>query len=386
MTRLNRIPTRKALVASLTTVASSILIGATAAHSAEKPTAMLESALRLVPGSVLTSEDPMPVVFLDVGALSKATGGALSDKTLMRIRFSQQIRPIGALAYGTKTWDAKAGIAFDNISYFAAFGPNDKRVSYWGLPDGAEATKLLGLLKTRTFKEVSASPLILANGQPRAINLANREPDNPWSGPMGNSSAVMALNATIAQSSAPDDLIQLTAIKTSVADENAVSVALRGMDTVASETNSDIIQAAVVTPLMGAAIGDPAVLLKPDQDLTQITKAFEEQIQQNRAGVPAYAGGIVADLNSKSGPALAVSLAYGDCEHAQKAVAGLEARWEEGMATAVSVTGKTVEVGKDGCVAFVRFDTKPGDPDAFAELLNTYMQRGFNVLQIGSTR
>ncbi|QDG94282.1 hypothetical protein NIBR502774_14335 (plasmid) [Rhizobium sp. NIBRBAC000502774] len=364
-----------------------MLISVTTAHSAEKPTALLESALRLVPSSVLASADPMPVVFMDVGTLSKATGGALSDKALMRTRFSQHIRPLGALGYGgAKTWDEKAGIAFDKISYFAAFGPSDRRISYWGLSDAADATKLLDTLKTTKFKEVSASPLILANGEPRAINLANREPDNPWSGSMGNTSAVTALNATIAQASAPEDLTPLASIKSSVVDEKAVSVALRGMDTVASETNSDIIQAAVVTPLMGASIGDPAVLLKPDQDLTQLTKAFEEQIEQGHAGVPAYASGIVADLTSKSGPALAISLAYGNCEDAQKAVAGLEARWKEGMATAVSVTGKTVEVAKDGCAAFVRFDTKPGDPDAFAEFLNTYMQRGFNILQIGSTQ
>ncbi len=113
-----------------------------------------------------------------------------------------------------------------------------------------------------------------------------------------------------------------------------------------------------------------------------MSKTIEKKIEQGQAGIPAYAGGLIADLNSESGPALAVSLAYGNCEDAEKAVTGLQARWKEGMTTPVSATGKTVEDTQGGCAAVVRFGTKADGPDALADFMNTYMQRGFNILQI----
>lgn len=387
MRRITPLQTGYTFPIRVSALLAGVLIGCSVASAGERTTATLETALRHVPASALMTEDPMPVVFMDVGALSKTAGGPLSDAALRRMTFAQFIRPLGALTPdGGTTWTAKAGIDFDKISYFAAFGPETARVAYWGLPDANAATALLNILKTKSFKVVSQSPTILANGEPRAINLAQRAADNPWSGPMGQTSAVMPLDAAVAQASAPEDLSPLAALKTTLANDETLATAMRGLDAAGSETHGSIIQAAVVTPLIGMSAIDPAALVDPGKNQTQQAEAIRKQVEQSFVGLPAYAGGIIADMSGDSGSEFAISLAYGDCEDARKAVTELEARWKEGMTSKASVAGKTVEGAKAGCAAVVRFGTKTDTPDAFAEFMRNYLQRGFNVLQIGSMK
>ncbi len=266
MKQLKAISNGRTIATGLATLVSTLLMGCSVASSAEQTTAKLTTALRHIPQSALMTEDPMPIVFMDIGALSKEAGGPLSDAALRRMTLAKFIRPLGALAAdGGKTWTVKAGIPFDQISYFAAFGPADARIAYWGLPSAKDATHLLDVLKANKFKEVSKSPVILANGEPRAINLAQRAADNPWSGSMGQTSAVMALDDAVAQASAPEELIKLAALKTSLADDEAIATALHGLDTVGNETHGRIVQAAVVTPLIGVTTIDPAVLVDPER-------------------------------------------------------------------------------------------------------------------------
>lgn len=387
MKQLKAISNGRTIATGLAALVSTLLMGCSVASSAEQTTAKLTTALRQIPQSALMTEDPMPVVFMDIGALSKEAGGPLSDAALRRMTLAQFIRPLGALAAnGGKTWTVKAGIPFDQISYFAAFGPADARIAYWGLPSAKDATHLLDVLKANKFKEVSRSPVILANGEPRSINLAQRAADNPWSGSMGQTSAVMALDDAVAQASAPEDLIKLAALKTSLADDETIATALHGLDTVGNEAHGRIVQAAVVTPLIGVTAIDPAVLVDPGKDQTQQAEAIRKQVEQSFVGLPAYTVGIVADTSGASGSAFAVSLVYGNCDDARTAVTGLEARWQEGMTTKASTVGGTVEGAKSGCAAVVRFGTKTDTPDAFAEFMQNYSQRGFNVLQIGSKK
>lgn len=364
---------------------STLMLGAHA-HADERPTANLRIVLQHVPQAIIVTEDPMPVVFMDVDALSKASGGALSDKALMRIRFAPQIRALEPLTInGGKTWGEKAGIAFDRISYFASFRLNeDESIDFWGLSNANAATKLLDTLKTKKFKEVSSSPLILANGEPAAINLAGRQPDNPWSGSLGKTSTVMAVDSLLARASAPQYLEQVAESKTSFADNKAFNVALEGLDNISIEARGTIVQAGVFTPLMGFAAADPEILLDANQDLTQLAKHIEQQMQQPQSGVPAYSGGIFADLDAGGTPSLAISLAYGKCEDAERAISALQERWKEGMTAQVSVKGKTVDVAKLGCAAVVNFSPKADGLDALTEFVSNYFQSGFNVLQIGS--
>lgn len=254
----------------------------------------LEAALRTVPVSVLTTSDPMPIVFMDVQALSKLTGGALSDAALRRMAFYESIRPLNALTYGgAQTWTEKAGIPFEEISYFAAFGQPPARVSYWGLPTKAAADTLIGKLRDRNFRPVSTAPGILANGEPRAINLKDRQPANPWSGLMGETSAVLAIDRIVAQASAAEDLEKLVSVGQSAADQAAVATSLAGLVAAYDSDPSAILQAVVVTPLMGITLMDPAAVLPATTDMAAMRKAIDDQ--RDSDGIPAYTGGIVAD-------------------------------------------------------------------------------------------
>ncbi|XYD12312.1 hypothetical protein R1A27_30480 (plasmid) [Methylobacterium sp. NMS12] len=94
----------------------------------------------------------------------------------------------------------------------------------------------------------------------------------------------------------------------------------------------------------------------------------------------------MADDQSKAGPALLVSLAYPDCQTAGRALAALKARWQAGTGLAASVDGRSVESPQRGCAAVLRVDQAPGASTPFRAFLETYRQRGFNVLQIGSER
>ncbi|MBN4098474.1 hypothetical protein JX003_30180 (plasmid) [Methylobacterium sp. OT2] len=376
-------PLWRSVSSRLVVVSFSVLMIAPAAQAAST----LEAALRAVPDSVLATPDPMPIVFMDVQALSRAAGGALSDAGLRRMAFAQSIRPLNALSYGgAQTWTEKAGIPFEDISYFAAFGQPPARVTHWGLATKAAADTLVAKLKDRNFRPVSTAPRILANGEPRALNLRARQPTDPWSGPMGETSAILAIDRVVAQASAAADLETRVGVGRSAADHEAVATSLTGLAAADERDPGAILQAAVVTPLMGITPDDPAALLSATTDLAAQRKAIEDQRERGRDGVPAYAGGIVADYQGKNGPALLVSLAYPDCRTADRAVSALKARWRAGMAPAASVDGRSVESPQRGCAAVLRVDRAAGANTPFGEFLGTSLQRGFNVLQIGSQR
>ncbi|SFJ63223.1 hypothetical protein SAMN02799642_05007 [Methylobacterium brachiatum] len=366
------------LFSALSMMTSSAL-SASAAHT-------LEMALRKVPESALASSDPIPVVFLDVRAVSNVEGGASSDAAVHRMVFSQSIRPLGALqSGGARTWTEKAGIALKDIAYFAAFGQLPTRVTCWGFDDPAASEKLLDKLQTLTFRQVSASPRILANGEPRAMNLKERQPDNPWSGPLGETSAVMAMDAAILQASAAEGLEQLVSLTRSVAENAAVAVALTGLTTLDAGDHGGILQAAVFTPVIGMPLLDPAAFVaRPD--LGSVTKAIESRLEGSQDGIPAYAGGILADYQSSDAPALVVSLAYPDCAMADTAVSALKTRWQAGMPPVASIEGRSVTSPGGGCAAVVRFNQSTGSKAAIGQFLTDYTRRGFNLLQIGSAR
>ncbi|WP_331316812.1 hypothetical protein [Methylobacterium mesophilicum] len=346
----------------------------------------LEAALRAVPDSALATSDPMPIVFMDVQALSKAAGGALSDAGLRRMAFHQNIRPLNALSYGgAQSWTETAGIPFEDISYFAAFGQPPARVSDWGLATKAAADDLIGKLRDRNFRPVSTAPRILANGEPRAVNLKGRQPTSPWSGPMGETSAVLAIDRVVAQASAAEDLEKRVGVGRSAADHAAVATSLAGLAAADDRDPGAILQAAVVTPLMGVTLDDPASVLSAT-DRAAMRKAIDDQRERGRDGIPAYEGGIVADYQGRAGPALLVSLAYPDCPTAGRAVTALKARWQAGMPSAASADGRTVESPQRGCAAVLRVNQAPGAGTPFAAFLESYMRRGFNVLQIGMPR
>ena len=359
---------------------------ALAADNVEK----LRSALVKVPEAALSSTNPIPVVFLDVQAIRAAEGGALSDGALRRMTLAQPMRPLDSLMYGRgSTWSEKAGVAYDEISYFLAYGEPPARLSYWGLKDEKAVGDLMAVLKTRDFKDVPGRTDMLANGEPRRVNIRGRDPENPWIGPMGQTSFALELGDTVIQSSAPEDLDQITAAKRSVADNVAVTTALEGLEKSPATEKSSIVQAAVVTPLIGITVADPAKVLMADPGNPEAAKkTLEAEMDASTRGIPVYLGGIIADIQHQGGAALAVSLAYGDCTTAEKAAETMQNRWDEAMekASPVAMRSHALPASDGTCAAVVTFgktSTEDIRNPALREAMSRLMRRDFNLFQIG---
>jgi len=348
----------------------------------------LRMALSHIPETVLATPDPMPIVYLDVKALSKAESGALSESGLRRLSAARLIRPLETLSHGMgKTWTEKAGIAFEDISYFAAFGRPPARVSYWGLADAKAADALLDALPAHGFKAVGAAPRMLANGEPRMISFINRDPENPWLGVMGQSSFVFARQDAIVQASAPEDLKPIVALKRSVADNLAVAVVVEGLADATAMKDASVVQALIITPLFGLETADPSDLLFAERaDLAAATKQIEARMEAGRKGIPAYLSGLVADVERKDGPAIVVSLAYADCAAADVAVSTIQTRWnmDRDLSRRIPVTGQAVATENSTCAAVVSFAFNAEMDQPLLDAFRRHMERGFNFLQIGT--
>jgi hypothetical protein len=348
----------------------------------------LRTALSHIPEGALATADPMPIVYLDVKALSKAESGALSESGLRRLSLARLIRPLETLSHGMgKTWTEKAGVAFEDISYFAAFGRPPARVSYWGLADARAADALLDTLTTHGFKDIGAAPRMLANGEPRMISLTTRDPENPWLGVVGQSSFVFARQDTIVQASAPEDLKPIVALKRSVADNLAVAIVVEGVAGATATKDASVVQAMIITPLFGLETVDPSDLLFAERaDLTAATEQIEARMEAGRKGIPAYLSGLVADVERKDGPAVVVSLAYADCAAANVAVSTIQTRWNMDMdlSRRIPVTGQAVATENGACAAVVSFALHADMDQPLRDAFRRDGERGFNFLQIGS--
>lgn len=372
--------------ATMTIAAGYLLLAALPAMAADR-IVTLRTALRHIPEGALATTDPMPIAFLDVKAMSRAEKGALSEGALRRLSLGSPIRPLDSLMYGMgKAWTEKAGVPFEDISYFVGYSQPPVRLSYWGLADSNAATALLDALGTRNFKEVEATPRMLANGEPRKISLTTRDPDNPWLGALGQSSFVIARDDAVVQSSAPEDFKQILGMKRSVADSPAITIALEGLAEASDMADADIVQATVITPLFGLAAIDPSDFLMDDLANLEVTsRKIKARMAENAKGIPPYLAGIIVDVQQQTGPALAVSLAYSDCATAENAILAIQSRWNEAMNLGHlrGMTGQAVPTDNMTCAAVVSFAANTAVNQPLLEAFGRYINRNFNFLQIG---
>jgi len=349
---------------------------------------MLRTALGHIPESTLATTDPMPIIYLDVQALLRAEDGALSEAGMRRLGLARMIRPLQSLKPGmSMAWTKKSGVAFEDIAYFAGFGQPPGNVSYWGFADASAANALFDALPALAFREVAKAPRILANGEPRMINFGIGDPQNPWLGQTGWSSFVFAADDALVQASAPDDLKPIIAMKRSAADNPAIKTALQGLSDASITKDTSIVQALVITPLFGLSAVDTSDQLPTDpQDLEAPKTKTETTLAGSINGIPAYLGGIMADVQRKEGPAPLVSLAYANCPTADIAVVALQARWKKAgdLSKLIDMTSQAVPAQNGSCAVVISFAAKPGVSQQQFEAYGNYLNRGFNLLQIGT--
>jgi hypothetical protein len=373
-------------------LATCLASGWAPAHGADN-TATLRKALGHFPETILATlatSDPMPIAYLDVGALARAENGALSDAALRRLAFAGVIRPLETLRYGMgKGWTEKAGIAFADISWFAGNGMPPARLAAWGLADDAAAARLFETLLSRGFREIQAVPRLLANGEPRAINFDAMDPDNPWSGELGQTSVVTIRRDALLQASAPDVIRPTLEMTRSVADNAAIAIALDGLARAPASKDASIVQALVILPLFGLSAVDVSDLLLEDlTDMDAARKKMEAKLLDSSRGVPPYLAGIVVDAQQPGGPALVVSLAYADCAAAEIALTTIQTRWSGTMdpARSAGMSGDAVPGSNGECAAVLSIAAKADVNEPMLDAYSHYLGRTFNFLQIGTSK
>ncbi len=365
-----------------------LLVNTALSAQAQDSTDVLRQALDRMPEMVLTNPAAMQVSFLDAQAWLALSGGEATDAAMMRLSIARNIAPLDVLNYGgLSSWEEKAGIAFDDISYFAGFGQPPMTIGYWGFDSADTASQLIVNLKQRDFTAVAgAVDGTVGNGEPNVTNLQNRDPANPWLGALGKSSFALAFDDVVIQATAPEAMDAMTRIDPSAGNNEILVAALNGLSATVGVDQGQIVQAVVISPAFGLEGVDPAAVLGSG-NIDEAKAALEAAMEEGLEGIPPYVGGILADVQYQDGPAVSVSLTYADCETADSAIAALEARWTENMTESARIEGQSV-AGKDTlCAAVVSFigqDSGDASNPLLTETLHRYMSRDFNLLQIGT--
>lgn len=376
----------------LKVLALCLLAGFGTSAAAQDSTQSLQLALKQIPPIVLTTPEAMQVFFMDVQAWRGLEKAGPSPEGMRRLAFAPFIRPLESIGYGLDQWSLNAKVSFDDVSYFAGFGQAPANISYWGLKDKPAVDKLIAALKQGDFTAVDGeAPGLLANGVAGAMNMKKANAKDPWRGMMGKASFVLPLNTALIQASSPEGMKVLAKPTPSVADSGLVAAAVAGLKEGVPADRGRIVQAAVISPVMGLGAVDPAkVLLSSGGNINTAKQNLKAAAEANGRGIPPYFAGIIADAQIDNAPAVVVSLSYADCATAKQAVDGIGAAWKESMAATVEakVSGRTVEAG-DLCAAVVNLASpkaeNAGNP-ILAQVMNRYMQRQLTLLQIGTAR
>jgi len=360
--------------------------------AAQDSTQTLQQALKQVPQVVLTAPEAMQIFFLDVQAWRGLEKAGPTADGMRRLSIAQAISPLQSIGYGLDPWSDSAKIPFDELSYFAGFGQAPGNVAYWGLKDRQSAEKFVDRLKQADFKTVNGDVAgLLANGEPNKPDMTKASGRDPWRGAMGMPTFVLPLDAALVQAPAPKGMKILSRPAPSVADSEIVAASVAGLKEAVPSDSGRIVQAAIISPVLGLQGVDPAkVLPATPGDMETAKQNLQAIAESSGRGIPPYFAGIIADVQIKNAPAVVISLSYADCSTAKQAVDGVSAAWKQSMAGAVQaeVSGRTVQAGKL-CAAVVSM-TAPkaenvGNP-ILTQIMNRYMQRDFAVLQIGSSR
>jgi hypothetical protein len=356
----------------MTVCALGLMMGFTSSALALNSTENLQQALAQIPQTALSNPDAMQVTFVDIKAWRGLDEAAPSADAMRRLALVQQIPALQPIGYGLDEWSSHAKIAFDDVAYFAAFGQAPGTVTYWGLKDQDRVSQLLESLKSSDF----------AAGDP-----ANAK--DPWRGTMGTARFVLPLGQALVDTASADAIKQLAQPGPSVAESDVILTAIAGLNHAVAPDEGAIVQAAVISPILGAEGIDPEKLLAAaalDHDAAR--QQLEAMVKEQGRGLPPYLGGIIADAQIKAAPAVAIALAYPDCQTADKALEAIKSAWGEMKAAQnAQFSGESLAADKL-CAAVVTLTAAKADNagnSLLSEIMDRYMQRDLPLLRIGTS-
>lgn len=352
------------LVATLTLMALSPL-----AAQAQSP---IEAGLGHVPDAVLSESGPIHAWFSAIGPQADGGDAGAFRHYLGAGRALETLR-----SAPSAVWEEKAGLPLGALDYLLTYGNPPAETTIWGLTSEVAAGSALAALASRGFAPTEMGSL--GNGEPGRIDPTRRDPADPWRGKVGQASFVHASGAALIQTEAPRPA-GLDG-QMSMADNPLVATALTGL---AALEPGGIVQAVVISPLVGLASPDMADLLgKP---LEEVRAQWAEEAKAEGAGMEPFLGGVIADMGTET-PRLALSLTFADCASAAAAAETIAARWSETMRTPLLETTAAAVPGSEGlCAGLVTVDVEPADGNpAYRELLQMLMMnRGVPLLAVGT--
>jgi len=338
----------------------------------------LRAALSVLPDTVFSGLTPDIGRYVDFSALAEAHGGPLGREALSRALLGGGIRPAEALALGTPEGFAeKAGIDSAALSFVAGVGQPPGAVSIWGLASGEAASAAFSALSLQGFAEQPSG--MIANGQPGVVDLAGRDPADPWRGPMGQASVVALSGPALLQAGDATVLEPLLGDMTSALDMAAGKTILAGLEA----QEGTVLQAAFLGPWHGLSSIDPAILAGKGPD--DARAALQQAAGAAGGGLPLWQGAALADVETAEGPTLILAFAYDDCATAQAAAEGALELWRGMDGTAEDVAEASVaEAAPSGCAAILHVMHPGGSPSPFNKAMHGLRSRNLPALRIGS--
>jgi len=364
---------------TMTRLAPMLALALVAGAPALAENSNLRAALSVLPDTVFSGLTPDVARYVDLAALAEAHDGVLGREALARALMGGGIRPAEALAVGTaEGFGEKAGIDAAALAFVAGMGQPPEAVSIWGLVDETAATTAFASLSERGFEELPSG--MIANGEPGVMNLAGRDPADPWRGTMGQASVVARSGPTLLQANNVAVLEPLLADGPSALDTPVGKTILAAMEA----QEGAVLQVAFLGPWHGLSGRiDPAILAgkTPEEART----ALEEAVAASPVSLPLWQGAALADVKTPEGAALILALAYTDCPEAQAAAEGAAELWRgmDGTDGHLAVAS-TAPAAPSGCAAILRVAHPDGTPGPFNRASHALMTGTLPALRIGT--
>jgi hypothetical protein len=369
------------------TLAACLLLAASTPASAQNLD-RLRTALDALPATVLSSPVPDVAYFIDMQAfraLPELPAGTPERDRFQRLALLDTMRPTQALSNSLPAnWEARAGLGLGEVQYFAGFGRVPDTVALWGMDDAAQAKALIEKLAELGFTPTDTTGVI-GNGEPNRVDMTAADPRNPWRSGVGAATFAAETGSVVVQGATPKAVAGVVGEQASLADNPIVGASLAGLEQGAGD--GWIIEAMVISPMFG--LGAPNLNGGSlSRDPTEMRQRAEAVVADASKGLPPYVNGLIANVQL-DGPALAVSLAYPDCEVAKLAADQMAKRWAERMPAEVQgQLSTTTAAAGELCAAVMVVETGTSPASAnppYQALLKDFQQRRVGVLQIGQS-
>lgn len=324
------------MVGRLKTAFASVAIAAFACSTAGtvRAESELRQAFSLVPGRMLLTKGDSPS-YLNLRAWRQVAGDDVKAPEWRNVSVNLGDTFRAYQLNTDKSWQDRTGSSRDELASFVAYGEPPARVLLWRFGDPEKAAAFVAGLGNHGFKN-QAGPW--RNGEPKAFNLARRNPLDPFLGAMGQASMIMSARDGVAQSAQPEAALEAGSVKSeqSLAAQAPIAASLDAIE--AAVGSGLVMQAQVLSPADWNLVA-PADLILADagQDMKKLAEKFADNAKQ--PVVQPALGAILVDVEKGSPAARGAILAlpYGDCKTAEQAGKLFDERWR----TARTRDGKT---------------------------------------------